>query len=74
METGVVVLIVVLVLALMMVVKSVTVIHQAEKGLVERWGRYKETLDPGLRFLIPGNLEIPVGSPFPVVFFLTQDI
>jgi len=30
-----------------------TVIHQAEKGLVERLGRYKETLDPGLRFLVP---------------------
>jgi regulator of protease activity HflC (stomatin/prohibitin superfamily) len=31
----------------------VTIIRQAEKGLVERFGRYKETLDPGLRFLIP---------------------
>ena len=53
METGVVVLIVVLVLAFIAVAKSVTIIHQAEKGVVERWGRYKETLDPGLRFLVP---------------------
>jgi len=53
METGIIVLIVVLVIALIMVAKSVTIIHQAEKGLVERGGRYKETLDPGLRFLIP---------------------
>ncbi len=53
MSAGIVVLIVVLVIALIMVAKSVTVIHQAEKGLVERFGRYKETLEPGLRFLIP---------------------
>jgi regulator of protease activity HflC (stomatin/prohibitin superfamily) len=33
--------------------KSIVIIRQAEKGLVERFGRYKETLDPGLRFLIP---------------------
>jgi regulator of protease activity HflC (stomatin/prohibitin superfamily) len=31
----------------------VVVIHQAQKGVVERFGRYKETLDPGLRFLLP---------------------
>jgi regulator of protease activity HflC (stomatin/prohibitin superfamily) len=33
--------------------KSIVTIHQAEKGIVERFGRYKETLDPGLRFLVP---------------------
>jgi len=54
MSAGIVVLIVVLVLVVLITLaKSVTVIHQAEKGLVERFGRYKETLDPGLRFLIP---------------------
>jgi len=53
MSAGIIVLIVVLVIALITVAKSVTVIHQAEKGLVERWGRYKETLEPGLRFIIP---------------------
>jgi len=54
MSTGIIVLIVVLVLlAVITLSKSVTVIHQAEKGLVERFGRYKETLDPGLRFLVP---------------------
>lgn len=34
-------------------VKSITIIRQAEKGIVERFGRYKETLDPGLRILMP---------------------
>ena len=53
MSAGIWVLIVVLVIALITVAKSVTIIHQAEKGLVERLGRYKETLEPGLRFLIP---------------------
>jgi regulator of protease activity HflC (stomatin/prohibitin superfamily) len=54
MSTGIIVLIVVLaLLAVITLARSVTVIHQAEKGLVERFGRYKETLDPGLRFLVP---------------------
>ena len=53
MGAGMIVLIVVLVLAVILLAKSATIIHQAEKGLVERFGRYKETLDPGLRFLIP---------------------
>ena len=53
MSAGIVVLIVILVLAVLLLAKSLTVIHQAEKGLVERFGRFKETLDPGLRFLIP---------------------
>jgi len=53
MGAGIIVLIVVLVLAVIVLAKAATVIHQAEKGLVERFGRYKETLDPGLRFLIP---------------------
>jgi len=33
--------------------RSIITIRQAEKGIVERFGRYKETLDPGLRFLVP---------------------
>ena len=44
---------VVLVIALIMLARSVKTIHQAEKGIVERFGKYKETLDPGLRFLMP---------------------
>jgi len=54
MSGGIIALIVILVIvAIVILAKSVTVIHQAEKGIVERFGRYKETLDPGLRFLIP---------------------
>ncbi len=47
MPGAIVVLIIFLVLAVIMLAKSATMIHQAEKGLVERLGKYKETLDPG---------------------------
>jgi regulator of protease activity HflC (stomatin/prohibitin superfamily) len=54
MHPGIIAMIIILtVVAVIMIVKSVTIIHQAEKGIIERWGRYKETLDPGLRFIIP---------------------
>ncbi|MFC1899476.1 SPFH domain-containing protein [Chloroflexota bacterium] len=53
MSASVVVLVVILVLAVMLLAKSATIIHQAEKGLVERFGRFKDTLDPGLKFIIP---------------------
>ena len=54
MGVGIIVLIAILaVVVLVTLVKSVTTIHQAEKGIVERFGRYKETLEPGLRFLVP---------------------
>ncbi|OGO36060.1 MAG: hypothetical protein A2147_02560, partial [Chloroflexi bacterium RBG_16_57_8] len=54
MSIGIIVLIVVLVLlVVIMLVRSITVVRQAQKGIVERFGRYKETLDPGLRFLLP---------------------
>jgi len=41
------------VVILLVLAKSIVIIRQAEKGIVERLGRYKETLDPGLRVLIP---------------------
>lgn len=54
MGTGTIGLIAILaIVVLVALTKSVTIIHQAEKGIVERFGRYKETLDPGLRFLVP---------------------
>ncbi len=54
MATGMIVLIVILAIVVLVTLKkSVIIIHQAEKGIVERFGRYRETLDPGLRFLMP---------------------
>jgi regulator of protease activity HflC (stomatin/prohibitin superfamily) len=53
MSAGIIVLIIVLVLAVVLLARSIVIIHQAQRGIVERFGRYKETLEPGLRFLIP---------------------
>ena len=54
MNVGVIVLIVILaVVVLVTLVKATKVIHQAEKGIIERFGRYKETLEPGLRIVVP---------------------
>lgn len=54
MSTGAIIAIVILFLVLVItLIKSITIIHQAEKGIIERFGKYKETLEPGLRFIIP---------------------
>ncbi|MFC1971142.1 SPFH domain-containing protein [Chloroflexota bacterium] len=54
MQLGLIIILAILaVVILITLAKSITVIHQAEKGIVERFGRYKETLDPGLRILVP---------------------
>ena len=54
MDIGMIIIIVILAIVVLVTLKkSVTVIRQAEKGIVERFGRFKETLDPGLRFLVP---------------------
>ena len=54
MNVGLVVVVLILVfLFILTLARSITVIHQAQKGLIERFGRYKETLEPGLRFIIP---------------------
>jgi len=45
--------IIVLIIAVVTLLKSVTMVRQSEKGIVERFGKYKETLDPGLRFIVP---------------------
>src|SRR3989304_826992 len=54
MDIGTIIIIVILaLLAVIPLAKSIVTIRQAEKGIVERFGKYKETLDPGLRFLVP---------------------
>jgi len=54
MNVGVIIVIVIVVLIFIVALaKSITVIHQAQKGIVERFGKYKETLEPGLRIIVP---------------------
>jgi regulator of protease activity HflC (stomatin/prohibitin superfamily) len=45
--------VVLFVIAVVTLLKSVTTVSQYERGIVERFGQYKETLDPGLRFIVP---------------------
>jgi regulator of protease activity HflC (stomatin/prohibitin superfamily) len=54
MQIGVIIFLTILALVILITLaKSIVIIRQAEKGVVERFGKYKETLDPGLRFLMP---------------------
>ena len=54
MQAGIVILLIILaILIVITLAKSIIIVRQAQKGIVERFGRYKETLDPGLRFLVP---------------------
>ena len=62
MPGGVIALIVILVVAVAVLFRSLRIIRQFERGIVERLGRYKETLQPGLKFLVPfiDNLAVKV--------------
>ena len=53
MEIGFAIGVVLFVIAVVTLLKAVTTVKQYEKGVVERFGQYKETLDPGLRFIVP---------------------
>ena len=46
-------LIAIIILIVVFVAMSVKVVSQFEKGLVERFGKYRKTVDPGLNFIIP---------------------
>lgn len=50
---GIVVGAIVLVLAIIILAKSVRIVQQAQMGIVERLGRYHRTLTPGLAVVIP---------------------
>jgi len=53
MAYAIIIPVVLVLLAVVALAKSITVVHQAEKVIIERFGRYKETLDPGLKFIVP---------------------
>ncbi|SDF03018.1 SPFH domain-containing protein [Pseudonocardia oroxyli] len=54
MDVAVLVVVVLIVLfAIITVVKSVQIIPQATSAVIERLGKYKNTADPGLAFLVP---------------------
>ncbi len=43
----------IVVLAIVYVASAIKIVSQFEKGLVERFGRYIKTVDPGLRLIVP---------------------
>ncbi len=45
---------VVVIIVIIMVLRSVRIIPQARARNVERFGRYRKTLEPGMNFIIPG--------------------
>ncbi len=52
-SAGTVVLYAVAVLVVVLVMRTVRIIPQARAGIVERFGRYNRTLEPGLNFVLP---------------------
>ncbi|QXG76433.1 SPFH/Band 7/PHB domain protein [Modestobacter sp. L9-4] len=53
MEPALIALIVIVLLAVVVLAKSVTIVPQAQAKVVERLGRYSRTLSPGLALLVP---------------------
>jgi len=53
MEAGLIALVVIAVVVLFLAAKTVRIIPQSKAGVVERLGRYRTTMDPGLNIVIP---------------------
>ncbi len=53
MEAAVFILIAIIILLITFAVMAIKVVRQFEKGLVERFGRYSKTVNPGLRIIVP---------------------
>lgn len=51
--TLLVIVVVVVVGAFILIANALKIVSQFEKGLVERFGRYDRTVDPGLRLILP---------------------
>lgn len=50
---GVVLLIVIAAFAIFYVANAIKIVSQYQKGLIERFGKYRRTVDPGLNFIVP---------------------
>lgn len=51
---GLVLVLIIVVLMLVVVFNGFKIVRPYEKGLLEQLGKYKSTLEPGLRFVVPG--------------------
>ena len=52
-DSALIILIAIVVLALIIVKKSLVIIPQSETKVIERLGKYHATLDPGINIIIP---------------------
>ncbi len=50
---AVILLIVIAAFAIFYVANAIKIVSQYQKGLIERFGKYRRTVDPGLNFIIP---------------------
>ena len=50
---GIIALVVVAVVLLLVFITSIRVVRQTEKVIIERLGKYRRTLEPGLKFIVP---------------------
>ena len=53
MDTAIIVLVAIVVLALVLVKQSIVIIAQSETRIIERLGKYYATLKPGINIIIP---------------------
>ncbi len=53
MDPLVIVLVVIALALIIYAAAAIKIVRQYEQGLVERFGRYKRTIDPGLNFIVP---------------------
>ncbi|HHC09274.1 MAG TPA: SPFH/Band 7/PHB domain protein [Actinobacteria bacterium] len=53
MEAAGAIVVLLIVLLVVYVALAVKIVHQYEKGLVERFGRYQRTIEPGLHLIVP---------------------
>jgi regulator of protease activity HflC (stomatin/prohibitin superfamily) len=59
MESAAVIIIVLILLLIIYVAMAIKIIQQHEQGLVERFGRFRKLLDPGLHLIIPFIEKVP---------------
>ena len=67
-----VVIVLAVVLTFLTVVRSVRIVPQARARNVERFGRYRKTLEPGMNFIIAGFWKRNTYPPFLALNFIRR--
>ena len=53
MEAAAGIVLVLIIVLIIYVALAIKIVQQYEQGLVERFGRYRKTLDPGFQMIVP---------------------